>query len=548
MQHTLVAVFGNRADAQNAMNALISAGFPREELTLSNADPTGMTDSTTGLGRSTAPAGDSDTGSGANLKRVFTDLFGADNSIRASRYAGAVTRGHHVLVVRAESLPEAERAADIVEGFGPSDIDEEALQAGAVGMDTAQPETRRMGAAGSMQQVSVAPAQPRAGVRQGARPHLDNPGDGMIFQQHSLNRSEPAGGTYQEPLGESGLGATGSTSLHGSTLRENAAHAPSFEDIETGGSGESMQRDTGLGSPPVASPAVTETQHGRTRIYSSEPWSSTGGGSGLDIGSNFFGDDDDYYRNHFLSNYGGEDYDRVKPAYVYGADMARHEKYHGRAWHEVENELRRDWEAVHAGVAGLTWEKTKSAVRRGWDRMTVHHDADNYYRSHYDTHLGGSGMDYDSVKPAYSYGAEMRKSELYRNRPWDDVEGDLARGWHSRAAAGSGAATQGAWDRMKAAVRHGWERLTADDDDREYRSHWNATWGSAAGAGAYDEYRPAYAYGSAMARDPRYRGRRWEEVENELRTGWDARCGSGAQSTWEKMKLAVRHGWDWVAS
>lgn len=288
----------------------------------------------------------------------------------------------------------------------------------------------------------------------GSRPHLDNPGDGMIFQQHSLYQSEPTGGTYQEPLGSSGLGATGSTSLHGSTLRENAGHAPTFEDLETGG-GESMQRESGPGGVPVASPRLAETRRGRSRIYSAQPEAPAAGGSGLDIGSNFFGDDDDYYRNHFLSNYGGEDYDHVKPAYAYGADMARHEKYQGRAWHEVESELRREWEALNAGVAGLTWEKMKAAVRRGWDRMTVHHDADSYYRSHYDTHLGGSGMEYDSVKPAYSFGAEMRRSELYRNRPWDDVEGDLARAWDARRGTGKGSA----WDRIKAAVRHGWERI-----------------------------------------------------------------------------------------
>ena len=460
MQHTLVAVFGNRTDAQNAMNALISSGFPPHEVMLSNADPTGMTDSTTG-GAGATPGGGAVGGSGANLRRVFTDLFGADNSIHASRYEGAVTRGHHVLTVRADSLPDAERAADIVECFGPSDIDAGASQAGAMelGGTGAQPGSMRMAGAGSMQQASPMPAQPRAGSRPGARPHLDNPGDGTIFQQHSLYQSEPTGGTYQEPLGESGLGATGSTSLHSSTLRENAAHVPSFEDIETGPGGSgSMQRATSIGSTPPEASRLTETQRGRSRIYSAQPSSDADAGGGLDVGSNFFGDDDDYYRNHFLANYGGEHYDHVKPAYAYGAEMAHHDEYRGREWHEVESELRSDWEHRNAGMAGATWEKMKAAVRRGWDRITLHHD-DSYYRSHYDTHLGGSGMDYDSVKPAYSYGAEMRKSELYRNRPWDDVEGDLARAWETRSATGAGARKEGVWDRIKAAVRHGWERV-----------------------------------------------------------------------------------------
>ena len=512
-----------------------------------------------------------------------------------------------------------------------------------------------------------------AGVAAGSSQQLDNPGDRKLFQQQSLHQAEPMGTTYQEPMGQSGLSATGGTSLQGSTLQENSVQASSLEGTQNDmslrssggqggtlqgsslegsamqGGGGSMQRDTAMGSSPGSS-RFTETQRGRSRIYSPPGSTTAGTGSGLDIGSNFFGDDDAYYRNHFLANYSGEDYDRVKPAYAYGSEMARQDKYRGRQWDEVENDLRSDWSTrsgdtagdtwdrmkaavrrgwdrmtsddddtiyrshfsstygatggsyddyapaysygaesarsdkyrgrrwdevendlhsdwdTRGGGAGSTWEKMKAAVRRGWDRMTLDKDDDTYYRSHYDSKLSGSGMDYDSVKPAYAYGSEMRKSELYRNRPWDDIEGDLARGWDSRISGGTGSATAtdssttsgtsagagvgGAWDRMKSAVRHGWDRMTDDDDDndREYRKHWNATYSTATDAGSYDDFKPAYAYGSSMAQDPKYRGRQWGEVENELRTDWDSRYGSGGQSTWEKMKSAVRHGWDRMTS
>jgi len=600
MQHTLVAVFDNRTDAQNAMNELMSSGFSRDEVKLSNADPTGMTDSVTGstgdTGRSDTLADGTGIGIGASIKHFFTDLFGADNSEHASRYEGAVTRGHHVLTVRAQSLPEVERAADIVERYGPTDIDEQASGVGAMGAGSGLSESMRMSGAGGMQQSSQMSAQSGpgmsasttagsgslgtaagAGAATGASQQLDNPGDRKIFQQQSLHQAEPMGTTYQEPMGQSGLSATGGTSLQGSTLLENSVQASSLEGTQNdmsirssggqggtlqgsslegsamqGGAG-SMQRDTAMGSSP-GSRRFTETQRGRSRIYS--PGASTAGtGSGLDIGSNFFGDDDDYYRNHFLANYSGEDYDRIKPAYAYGSEMARQDKYRGRKWDEVENDLRSDWSTRSGGTAGDTWDRMKAAVRRGWDRMTLDKDDDSYYRSHYDSTLGSSGMDYDSVKPAYAYGSEMRKSELYRNRPWDDIEGDLARGWDSRISGGTGATSAagtgvgGAWESMKSAVRHGWDRMTDDDDnEREYRSHWNATYSTSSDAGSYDDYKPAYAYGSSMAQDPKYRGRQWGEVENDLRTDWDTRYGSGGQSTWEKMKSAVRHGWDRMTS
>jgi hypothetical protein len=691
-------VFDNRTDAQNAMNELTSSGFSRDEVKLSNADPTGMTDSVTGsTGSSDTLADGTGIGIGASIKHFFTDLFGADNSEHASRYEGAVTRGHHVLTVRAQSLPEVERAADIVERYGPTDIDEQAsgegaMGAGAMGAGGGLSESMRMSGAGGMQQSSQMSAQSGAGMSgsttagsgslgaaagagaaTGASQQLDNPGDRKLFQQQSLHQAEPMGTTYQEPMGQSGLSATGGTSLQGSTLQENSVQASSLEGTQNDmslrssggqggtlqgsslegsamqGGGGSMQRDTAMSSSPGSS-RFTETQRGRSRIYSPPGSTTAGTGSGLDIGSNFFGDDDAYYRNHFLANYSGEDYDRVKPAYAYGSEMARQDKYRGRQWDEVENDLRSDWSTrsgdtagdtwdrmkaavrrgwdrmtsddddtiyrshfsrtygatggsyddyapaysygaesarsdkyrgrrwdevendlhsdwdTRGGGAGSTWDKMKAAVRRGWDRMTLDKDDDTYYRSHYDSKLSGSGMDYDSVKPAYAYGSEMRKSELYRNRPWDDIEGDLARGWDSRISGGTGSATAtdssttsgtsagagvgGAWDRMKSAVRHGWDRMTDDDDDndREYRKHWNATYSTATDAGSYDDFKPAYAYGSSMAQDPKYRGRQWGEVENELRTDWDSRYGSGGQSTWEKMKSAVRHGWDRMTS
>ncbi|MCC2974342.1 hypothetical protein [Massilia sp. IC2-476] len=621
MQHTLVAVFDNRTDAQNAMNELMSSGFSRDEVKLSNADPTGMTDSVTGQ-PSTSHDSSSDTladgtglGIGASIKHFFTDLFGADNSPHVSKYEGAVTRGHHVLTVRADSLPEVERAADIVERYGPTDIDEQASGAGAdmgtLGASGGLSESMRMSGAGGMQQSSQMSAQSDTGSSQGgmtatgaaisstgvgasmgagsgpnAIQQLDNPGDRKLFQQQSLNQAEPMGTTYQEPQGKSGLTATGGTSLQASTLQENSVQASALEGTQSDrslhssgiqggtlqgssldgsamqGTSGSMQRDTAMGS---GSTGYNETQRGKSRIYSRSQDAGTGGGSGLAIGSNFFGDDDDAYRNHFLANYSGDDYDRVKPAYAYGSEMARSDKYRGRKWDEVENDLRSDWSTRNGGsAAGDTWDRMKAAVQRGWDRMTMDRDDDTYYRSHYDTNLSNSGMDYDSVKPAYSYGSEMRKSEMYRNRPWDDIEGDLARGWDSRVTGttgttgmstssttgtGAGAAVSGAWDKMKTAVRHGWDRMTDDeDDDREYRSHWNATYSTATGAGSYDDYKPAYSYGSEMARNEKYRGRQWGEVENDLRTDWDSRYGSGDQSTWEKMKSAVRHGWDRMTS
>jgi hypothetical protein len=56
----------------------------------------------------------------------------------------------------------------------------------------------------------------------------------------------------------------------------------------------------------------------------------------------------------------------------------------------------------------------------------------------------------------------------------------------------------------------------------------------------YDEYRPAYQYGTDAAL--RYQGRRWEDVEANLERGWDE-AKADSRLTWHESKEAVRDAW-----
>jgi len=59
----------------------------------------------------------------------------------------------------------------------------------------------------------------------------------------------------------------------------------------------------------------------------------------------------------------------------------------------------------------------------------------------------------------------------------------------------------------------------------------------------YDTVAPAYDYGYRSASDPRYKGRNWSDVENDLRTDYERNYPGSA---WEKTKDAVRYGWEKV--
>lgn len=54
-------------------------------------------------------------------------------------------------------------------------------------------------------------------------------------------------------------------------------------------------------------------------------------------------------------------------------------------------------------------------------------------------------------------------------------------------------------------------------------------------------YEPGYRYGCDSAQ--KLHGGKWEDVESDLRTGWD-RYEHRGTSTWENMKDAVRDGWN----
>lgn len=59
----------------------------------------------------------------------------------------------------------------------------------------------------------------------------------------------------------------------------------------------------------------------------------------------------------------------------------------------------------------------------------------------------------------------------------------------------------------------------------------------------FDYWRPGYQYGYESGM--KYQGKKWNDVENDLQTGWD-RFQDRSQATWEQIKDAVRDGWNRV--
>jgi hypothetical protein len=141
----------------------------------------------------------------------------------------------------------------------------------------------------------------------------------------------------------------------------------------------------------------------------------------------------------------------------------------------------------------------------------------------------------DDKIAAYRYGNEMRTSDKYRNRSWNEVNDDLRSEWESRNPGVSN------WDASEPVIRSGWEATTPDiDEDSYYRTHWNARY-------AHDARGPGgHALAAVNLEEAShgfpYRIRHWAAAAAELKAG-RALDHAGELSPWERFKDALFHGW-----
>ncbi len=388
MQHTLVAVFDNRSDAQNAMDELLASGFTRDNVYVSSADTTGQNTTLTGTTTGTTH----EEGVGASIKHFFSNLFGSDDDEHATRYSNFVTGGQHVLTLTTTSEPEVERAADVIERFGPLDIDERhdlSGNAASLGTSAYQPQSSSTLQAGSMQSgtqagnlsgslsdstlrsdslqretaidqttgkaaIPVVQEEVRVGKRQVERGGVrvfsrlvETPVNESVSlrEEHVSVERRPV----DQPINPADVAALKDQTIE---LRETAEEAV-------------VQKSARVVEEVVVGKEVSQRKENiQDTVRHTEVEVQPLQGSALD--------DDTYYRSDWQTNYAslGGTYDDYAPAYRYGNEMRRDARYQGRDWDDVESDLRSDWDTRYGSSGSSTWERMKAAVRSGWNRMT----------------------------------------------------------------------------------------------------------------------------------------------------------------------------------
>lgn len=247
MTYTLAAVFEHRADANYARDALVSAGFDGHSVQLSDAASAAGAARQQDLG---ASPGATDESMLDSVKHFFGRLFGTEHDDQRM-IAEAIRRGHVVLTVHSASREQAERAAGILQAFGPADMgrqepreDSEPWRPAGAAMQRsdAGAEQRAPSEAGTEQRAPSEARMPDEttgpGTRQGASmgtPRYPNQGslniqrgdslgisEDTYFHAHWLDTFSYTGGTYQEydPAYRYGASMANSTTYQGSAWEE----------------------------------------------------------------------------------------------------------------------------------------------------------------------------------------------------------------------------------------------------------------------------------------------------------------------------------------
>lgn len=151
MNHTVVGLFEDNAQAQRAVERLQAIGFPAGNINVARRRDQGA-DVKTEPGENQEWVGTSKIHDN-NLIRFFKSLFSDSDDDMPDRYSGVSNSGNAIVSVMTRSREEAERAADILDECGAINVDEQAA-------------SRRTGEADSR----TAPAQPTATERERTTP------------------------------------------------------------------------------------------------------------------------------------------------------------------------------------------------------------------------------------------------------------------------------------------------------------------------------------------------------------------------------------------
>jgi uncharacterized protein (TIGR02271 family) len=415
MAHTLAAVFENRGDADRAKAGLLNAGFSSSDVRVAS-----------GTGSSTDAQPSTDDSIGGGIMHFFSSIFGSDDNADKQLYSSAINRGHVVLTVDAGSDDEVERAADIIEGYGPLDIDSpQGLShqtSPQMGHQGAAYQGAQAGVAGSMQDAHLA-------------------GSGMMHG----TQSGSTGSMQDAQMAASGTMQGAQSGVPGSLQDAQLAGSGTIQGTQSGVAG-SMQRAT---TEEQAIPVIQEelkvgkrtVQRGGVRVYQR-------------VIETPVHEDVTLREEHVTIERHAVD-QAIAPDQVPAFQEKSFELRESAEEAVVQKSARVVEEVVVGKEVSQRQDQITDTLRSTQVEIEqIAPEADAHFRSHWQSNFASAGGGYEDYDPAYRYGSSMASNTTYKGRQWNDVEPDLRRDWESQYP-------QSGWDKFKAAVREGWDRMTS---------------------------------------------------------------------------------------
>ncbi|SAK68868.1 hypothetical protein AWB77_02786 [Caballeronia fortuita] len=431
MRHTVIGVFDTYAQAEDARSALIAAGFPRADIELQAnpkrddaAAPSDMPDAVT----------HQEPGMLANIERFFSMLFGGrDQPPEVAHYSEAVRRGAILVAVDTPSVEQADVARATLTDQGAVDIDERAaswstLEHGTtdtaaaaaserdhsvldelgLGRGSAVPGREPVNDPAVTSPVASGMTTPVTPSRARAYPHADVGDPASVAPRDYV--SDPADDPLMPRAGMQSQSQTQSQSMMSDAGRATP------DPFATGGIDPLADPLAGTPADPLAARTelAGESLTERDALAGRDPLRTTG--STMDGPA------------------------RVRdPLPGVRTDTASE-------WRSVEPLSPLDEPAPPQSSTGMTASQTVPN-----EYMEYEED----FRADYESKYLATGEPYEDYQGAYRYGATLGNDDRFRSRAWDDqMEYEMRRDWETKHPEGD------TWERFKAAIRHGWDRVT----------------------------------------------------------------------------------------
>ncbi len=468
MRHTVIGLFDTYAQADSARNTLVQTGFAHSDVEL-QANPEPATDA--------AAAADESPGVLANIERFFASLFSTSgsNAPAAERYTDAVRRGAVLVCVNATSEAHAALAHDTLTRLGAIDVSKRSASWDAQQDDG---ETRRehsmldelgIGSPAAVPTAAQPPLDPLRAAeeeRKWARvdaPPRDTPPDDDPSRAAAAYAaaSVPGSGAVLRPDlvdTERDVREVGEVRAAGEYQPPPTAPRDDFSRTSGSGIGTPGERDRGLGADEFRqsqSLSGTSSSSGASDDYRKPspgvppappddyPATTVQGAAG------YQSDPSEIGRASGMS--GQHQSQRNAPPTDYRSPQSPAAAGYPPASSGARADEARDSRSAFAAAEGGL-DSVGGGIGAPIPDEFLEYEED--FRTHYDEQYGTSeGARYDEYVSAYRYGATMGRDMRYRDRPWDDVELEARQDWERSSPEGN-------WERFKAAVRHGWERVT----------------------------------------------------------------------------------------